>query len=111
MWLLLVMRLGGGVRAQNGAGQPVMPAGRHAKWRRVLPWIILNGLAGQTLGVSAMQRAIETTRTGIVLAIIATTPIVVIPLSYFSEGERPSGRSLFGAVVAVAGVVGLTCLH
>jgi drug/metabolite transporter (DMT)-like permease len=79
------------------------------KWRAVWLWIVLNGLAGQTLGVSAMQWALETTPTGLVLAIVAMTPIVVIPMSYFMEGERPTRHSLAGAALAVAGVIGLTC--
>jgi drug/metabolite transporter (DMT)-like permease len=79
-----------------------------AKWRRVWPWVLVNGLAGQTLGVSAMQWALETTPTGIVLAIIAMTPIVVIPFAILTEGERPTPRSLIGGLVAVGGVIGLT---
>jgi drug/metabolite transporter (DMT)-like permease len=78
------------------------------KWRKVWFWILLNSLAGQTLGVSCMQWAFETTPTGIVLPIIAMSPIVVIPIAYFFEGERPSVRSIVGGLVAVAGVIALT---
>jgi drug/metabolite transporter (DMT)-like permease len=70
-------------------------------------WISANALAGPTIGVSFMQLALRTTPTGIVLAIIALTPLVVIPLARIFEGERPTVRSLVGSVVAVAGVVGL----
>src|SRR5262249_1401163 len=73
------------------------------KWLRAGPWILANSLAGQTLGVSFMQRAFETTPTGLVLSIIATTPIVVMPLVYVFEGERPTRRSVGGGLVAVAG--------
>ena len=54
--------------------------------RRAAFWIVLNSLAGQTLGVSCMQWALETTKTGIVLPIIATAPIVVIPLAWLIDG-------------------------
>jgi drug/metabolite transporter (DMT)-like permease len=77
------------------------------KWRGVWPWVLANSLAGQTLGVSCMQRAFETTPTGIVLPIIATTPIVVIPFSYLIEGEKPTVHSIVGGVIAVGGVVAL----
>jgi drug/metabolite transporter (DMT)-like permease len=77
------------------------------KWRGVWVWVVLNSLAGQTIGVSLMQMALETTPTGIVLAIIAITPIVVIPFAYVFERERPTLHSLVGGVIAVAGVVGL----
>jgi len=77
------------------------------KWRRVWPWVLGNGLAGQTLGVSAMQWALETTPTGIVLAIIAVTPLVVIPFANLTEGERPTLHSVVGGLIAVGGVVAL----
>jgi drug/metabolite transporter (DMT)-like permease len=40
-------------------------------------------------------------------AIIATTPIVVIPFSFLIEGEKPTIHSIVGGVIAVAGVVAL----
>jgi drug/metabolite transporter (DMT)-like permease len=70
-------------------------------------WIAINAIAGPTLGVSCMQLALRSTPTGIVLAIIATTPLAVIPLARIFEGEKPTLYSLTGSVVAVAGVVGL----
>jgi drug/metabolite transporter (DMT)-like permease len=78
------------------------------KWRRVLPWVIANSLAGQTLGVSCYQWALHTTKTGIVLPIVATTPLVAIPISMLIEKERPSLHSLIGGAIAVGGVIGLT---
>jgi len=71
-------------------------------------WITLNSLAGQTIGVSCMQWALETTPSGVVLPIIAMSPIVVIPMAWLFEGERPGIRSLAGGAVAVAGVIALT---
>src|SRR5206468_10804883 len=50
------------------------------KWRRVLPWILANSLAGQTIGVSCYQWAFQTTPAGIVLPIVATTPLVAMPI-------------------------------
>lgn len=75
------------------------------KWRRIAPWVLLNSLAGQTLGVSCMQWALETTPTGIVMAIVALTPLTVIPLARIIEGEKITWRAVGGGGVAVAGVV------
>lgn len=80
------------------------------KWRRALPWIIANSVAGQTIGVSCFQWALKTTPTGIVLPIVATTPLVAIPITMVTEKERPSLHSLVGGVIAVGGVIGLTML-
>jgi drug/metabolite transporter (DMT)-like permease len=78
------------------------------KWRRIWPWVLANALAGQTLGVTCMQWALHTTQAGIVTAIIATTPIFLLPLTRIVEKEKIGIRSLVGAVVAVSGVIGLT---
>ena len=78
---------------------------------KLWPWVLVNSLAGQTIGVSCMQWALENTPTGIVTAIIATTPLVMLPLARVVEGERITARSLAGGLVAVAGVVGLTFWH
>jgi drug/metabolite transporter (DMT)-like permease len=76
------------------------------KWQ-LWPWILANSLAGQTIGVSCMQWALENTPTGIVTAIIAMTPVVMLPLARVFEGEKITARSLAGGLIAVAGIVGL----
>jgi len=77
------------------------------KWGRIWPWVLGNGLAGQTLGVTAMQWALEKTPTGIVTAIIAMTPVVLLPMTRVVDGERIGIRSLAGALIGVSGVIGL----
>ncbi len=78
------------------------------KWRRVWPWEVANAIAGQTLGVTCMQWALKTTPAGIVTAIIATSPLILLPMTRIVEGEKIGRRSLIGALVAVGGVIGLT---
>jgi drug/metabolite transporter (DMT)-like permease len=78
-----------------------------AKWRKVLPWVLANSLAGQTLGVSCYQLALQTTPAGIVLPIVATTPLVAMPLTYFIEKEKITLHSVIGGIIAVGGLVGL----
>lgn len=106
--LLLVKRTEWRVQARASAA--TVAAVSKQKWKGIWPWVLVNGLAGQTLGVTAMQLALETTPAGLVLAIIAATPIVVIPFAYFFEGERPTVHSVLGGIIAVLGVVGLTQL-
>ncbi len=78
------------------------------KWRRIWPWVLGNSLAGQTLGVTCVQWALEKIPAGIVMAVVATTPIVLLPMTRIVEKEKIGIRSLVGALVAVAGVIGLT---
>jgi drug/metabolite transporter (DMT)-like permease len=107
---LLVVKWGA-FRAASISDPPVSWTQTRAKWRGVWPWVLANALAGQTIGVSCMQWALETTPSGIVLAIIAITPVVVIPFAMAFEGEKPGLRSVAGGAVAVTGVIGLALSH
>ena len=69
--------------------------------------MLANGLSGPALGVSCYQWALKTTPTGVVLPIVALTPLVIVPFSHYIEGERPTWRSLSGGVLAVLGAVAL----
>lgn len=79
--------------------------------RLASPWILANSLSGPTLGVSCYQWALASTPTGIVLPIVAITPLVVIPFARVVEGERPSARSLLGGLIAVIGAAALTVVR
>jgi len=88
---------------------------RHRRPERPAPpplrdylWIVVNAVCGAVIGVSCYQWALATTPSGLVLPIVATTPLVIVPFSYLIEGERPSRRSLVGGVIAVSGAVALT---
>ena len=80
------------------------------KWKGWL-LVVANALCGPTLGVACYQWALATTPSGIVLPIVATTPLVIIPLSFWIEGDRPTRRSVLGGLIAVAGVVALTIVN
>jgi drug/metabolite transporter (DMT)-like permease len=81
---------------------------RRHDWPKAWPWLLANCLAGPTLGVTCYQWALISAPTNIVLPVVATTPLVVIPLAHFVEGDRITRRAVFGSVIAVAGVIGLT---
>jgi drug/metabolite transporter (DMT)-like permease len=102
LWLLLRDRLSD----KPASLRHVEPAKRTA----ATLWVLGNALAGPTLGVACFQWALRTTPSGIVLPIVAMTPLVIVPFSYLIEGDRPGWRSLVGGVLGVAGVVGLTVL-
>jgi drug/metabolite transporter (DMT)-like permease len=78
------------------------------KWQKALPWVVLNALAGPAIGVSCYQWALSTTPSGIILPIVATAPLVILPFSYWIEGDRPGIRSMVGGSIAVIGAVMLS---
>ncbi len=72
-----------------------------------MPWIVGNALAGPALGVTCYQWALHVAPSAIVLSIVATTPLAVMLLAFAFEKTRPTGRTLAGSFLAVAGVVAL----
>jgi drug/metabolite transporter (DMT)-like permease len=78
-----------------------------ADWQHGAPWLLAHALAGPVAGVTCFQWALMLKPANIVLPIVATTPLVVLPLAHFFEGEKITRRASVGASIAVAGVVGL----
>ncbi len=66
----------------------------------------LSGAAflGPTVGVWLSLVAVKNTEAGIAATLMSTFPVVIIPLTMIVHHERPSYRSVLGAIVAVAGV-------
>ena len=83
----------------NESGPKIYPL------KKAAPWIIGTALAGPSLGVGCYQWALESTPSGLVLPVVATTPLMVIPLSAWMEGDRPTKRSIAGGLIAVVGVI------
>ena len=96
------------LRLNSGESKEEVPSNKkkpNSKGRAALPWIIGTALAGPTLGVGCYQWALEATPSGLVLPIVATTPLMVIPLSAWMEGDKPTMRSIAGGLIAVVGVI------
>lgn len=89
----------------TGTGGP--PKGAAPDFRGAWPWVVANALTGPSLGVACYQWALLEQETGVVLTITALTPLAVIPLAWWLDGERPTGRSVGGGILAVAGAVWL----
>jgi drug/metabolite transporter (DMT)-like permease len=88
------------LRKQNGDSP-------EPRWREAVPWTVANSLAGPALGVGCFQWALATTPSGLVLPIVATSPVMTILLARLIDGTRPTRRALVGGVIAVAGAVAL----
>jgi drug/metabolite transporter (DMT)-like permease len=74
---------------------------------RAWPWVLANAVTGPVLGVTCFQWALSTTPAGIVQPIVATAPLLTIPFAMWLEHARPRPLYYLGAVLAVAGVIGL----
>jgi drug/metabolite transporter (DMT)-like permease len=93
---------------RRDASKTATEFGLAQRWRRGWLWVLLNGLAGPAIGVACYQWALATAPSGIVLPIVATTPIVTMPLSFLIDGDKPPPRSIVGGIIAVAASIVLT---
>jgi drug/metabolite transporter (DMT)-like permease len=96
--------LGGGKRADE---RKFIRGANKVMNRRVWLWLLAAASCGPIGGVSCFQWALGELRSGVVLSITATTPLLVMPLSYWLEQDRPGWRGVLGAIIAVAGVIGM----
>lgn len=71
--------------------------------RKFLLILALASFAGTYLGIWLQQTALKYTATGIAQALVATSPLFIIPIAVLT-GERVSLRAILGAVVALAGI-------
>lgn len=72
--------------------------------RRVLAWLILASFLGTYLGIYLQQTAFKFAATGVAQALLATSPLFVLPLAV-AMGDRVSWRAVGGALLALVGVV------
>lgn len=76
-------------------------------WPKAWAWITANALAGPSIGVAVYQWGVATTKTGILMPIVATVPVATQFLVWLIDSQRPTERTLLGGIVAVAGVIAL----
>lgn len=76
-------------------------------WSSKVRVVLLNAASGPIFGIIFYQWALATTPTALVQPIVAMTPMVVIPMAWWWEGDRPRARSVIGGMISVAGVIGL----
>ena len=79
-------------------------APRVRPWKAAAPWLLLTALMGPGIGVACLQWALSSTKAGVVQAIVALVPVLVIPLVWWVDRERPHPRAVIGGLIAVGGV-------
>lgn len=70
-----------------------------------IQFVLLTALSGPVIGIICFQWALSTTPSAIVQPIVALTPLLVIPMALYWEGDRPNSRSIVGGVISVVGVI------
>jgi drug/metabolite transporter (DMT)-like permease len=88
----------------SGTGQPI-------RWRALAPWLAFTAVVGPTVGVACYQLALAEVKVGVVQAVVALVPLLVIPLAWAFDGDRPRKRAWAGVSLGVAGVAGMALLR
>ncbi|MCB1167642.1 MAG: DMT family transporter [Leptospiraceae bacterium] len=70
-------------------------------------YVIGNTICGPVLGVACYQWALIERSVGVVMPIVATTPLVAIPFTRWLEKDSAGLQAWGGAVLSVAGVAGM----
>ena len=65
----------------------------------------LGAFFGPAVGIGLSLLAVQHTETGVAAALMATTPILILPFAVFWKKERVGSAGVLGAFVAVAGVI------
>jgi len=74
------------------------------KNKKAMGSLSIGAFFGPFLGVSFSLIAVQHTNTGIASTIMATVPVLIIPVAILLQKERVTLREIFGAIVSVIGV-------
>lgn len=91
----------------RGAADSPTPRAPAVGRSKVFALCMANAVMGPIFGISCYQWALSAAPSGVVLAIVATTPVVVLPMAWALENDRPGPISLIGSMIAILSVIGL----
>jgi drug/metabolite transporter (DMT)-like permease len=93
IWIWAAFRREAGSTFQELRGKP-----------RILGLLALGAFIGPVLGVSSSLLAIQHIEIGIASTLIALTPVIILPISYFGFREKIGWQAIVGTLFAIAGV-------
>ncbi|MDC0948908.1 DMT family transporter [Gammaproteobacteria bacterium] len=71
--------------------------------RRLIATIIVSGTLGMLIGMTLILWALSIGKTGVILTLSSTTPVLMLPLLWFATRQRPSAGAWFGATTVLVG--------
>lgn len=75
----------------------------HADWRTMTA-LVFAAFLGPFVGATLFIKSLQYVAAGVTQTIVATLPVVVMPLTLWLEKDHISRRALIGAVIAVCGI-------
>ena len=86
--------------AASAGGLPALAVALRGSW----PLVLLATLLGTCAGIVLQQMALAGLPGGLAVALLATAPVMAVPLAWWLEGDRPGWRGGVAALAALAGV-------
>jgi drug/metabolite transporter (DMT)-like permease len=71
---------------------------------QIVGLLALGALVGPVLGVSSSLLAIQHAEIGVASTLMALTPVIILPISYFVFKEKIGWLAILGTMLAIAGV-------
>ncbi|MFH1893189.1 MAG: DMT family transporter [Candidatus Zixiibacteriota bacterium] len=71
---------------------------------KAMMYALGGSISGPFLGIWMSLVAVKHAETGVAAAIMASVPMVIIPVTIFVYRQKPSGRAMAGAIVTAAGI-------
>ena len=92
------------VAASALTGRTIYPREQLARARGTFTLIMIAALLGSFLGISASFLSVAWTSVGVASTIMATVPVLMLPVAWIVYKESIHWRAVAGAITAVAGV-------
>jgi drug/metabolite transporter (DMT)-like permease len=87
------------VGAQGNVGARFRPL----RSRQLIPIVVLAAFLGTYLGIWLQQVSFKYTAAGIAQALLATSPLFVLPIA-IGLGDRVTWRAVLGVLMAIGGI-------
>ncbi|MBD3320266.1 MAG: EamA family transporter [Chitinivibrionales bacterium] len=106
-------RVAGGTLFLLIAGATVLPkswsvASRHRG--RFAAWLTASVIIGPVLGMAAYHEALERQPSAVVQAVLSMMPVVVIPIAWIVNKDRPGPRTIAGALLSAGACAALVLM-
>jgi drug/metabolite transporter (DMT)-like permease len=75
----------------------------HTDWRAMMA-LIFGAFLGPFVGATLFNKSLQYIAAGVAQTIVATLPIVIMPLTLWIEKDHITRRALMGALIAFAGI-------
>lgn len=102
-----LFRLSPGEPPVERAADMLAPAGHCSKPRHVWFWITASAFLGPIVGLSVYQWVLVTQPGALVQAVVAMTPVAVIPFAWLIDRDKPDWHGVVGGVLACCCAVAL----